>query len=416
MERNIELVAVNEDSIVPGLVGFYFAFRLAIPILSVNLLGMDLQTGSMLKLAAGFLVFGAVCFVSFGAATRAWTWLLEPLSIRWVLIYLSFSLCSFLWSETASATASLAYWCGTAADVATVLVLFRIGNAVDTAVDLQKGFIYGACSIALVAWIMPAQDDLRLGVDNLFNANSICNVCAFAVFFAQYLMRRKQMKLVTIPLFLVVTIVRSLSKTTIAAFLVSEVYVLIQDRTMSRKTKLLLTSFATLIILIFWGLFEAYYNVYTTTGNQAETLTGRTAIWSYVANAAVDRPWIGHGFDSMWNVVPTFGTFEARHAENELLEQFYSYGIVGLGLLAGVYGSLYFDIRRRALDSVRVIFMSVLLFVVVRGFAEAEPFDLLLPLWTVTLISLLVRQDEIEAALRLHRDPNDVQVGHPVAN
>lgn len=415
MEKNIERGAVSADSVVPGLVGFYFAFRLAIPILSVNLFGMDLQTGSMLKLAAGFLVFGAVCFLSFGAPARAWAWLLKPLSIRWVLFYLSFSLCSFLWSETASIPASLAYWCGTVADVATVLALFRIGN-VDTGFDLQKGFVYGAGSIALIAWVMPAQDDLRLGVDNIFNANSICNVCVFAVFFAQYLMRRKQMKLVPITLLLVITIARSLSKTTIAAFLVSEAYVLIQDRTMSRQTKLLLTSFATLIILVFWGLFEAYYNVYTTTGNQAETLTGRTAIWSYAASAGADRPWIGHGFDSMWNVVPTFGTFEARHAENELLEQFYSYGIVGLGLLAGVYGSLYLDIRRRALDSVRVIFMSVLFFVVVRGFAEAEPFDLLLPLWTVTLISLLVQQDAIQAALTLHRDPNDLRVVHPVAN
>jgi hypothetical protein len=33
--------------------------------------------------------------------------------------------------------------------------------------------------------------------------------------------------------------------------------------------------------------------------------------------------------------------------------------------------------------------LSLLLFIVVRGLAEAEPFDLLLPLWAIILISLL---------------------------
>lgn len=162
---------------------------------------------------------------------------------------------------------------------------------------------------------------------------------------------------------------------------------------MSRKTKLLLTFFVALLVFCFWSLLEAYYNIYTTTGNQAETLTGRTAIWSYIVNAAPERPWIGHGFDSMWNVVPVFGTFEARHAENELLEQFYSYGVTGIVLLCGIYISLYRYIRRLAHDSVRVVLASIILFVVVRGVAEAEPFDLLLPLWTVSFIALPLRQE-----------------------
>jgi O-antigen ligase len=166
---------------------------------------------------------------------------------------------------------------------------------------------------------------------------------------------------------------------------------------MSRRRKLFLTIGSILVVLMFWGLFEAYYNFYTTNGNQAETLTGRTAIWNYVLDGALERPWIGHGFDSMWNVVPTFGTFEARHAENEFLEQAYSYGGVGIVLLCGVYGSLYSNIRRMAQKSSRVICVSIILFVIVRGLAEAEPFDLLLPLWAVVLLGVLVYQDaEVE--------------------
>ncbi len=95
----------------------------------------------------------------------------------------------------------------------------------------------------------------------------------------------------------------------------------------------------------------------------------------------------------MWKVVPPFGPekFEARHAENELLTQFYAFGIVGVCLLIGIYGSLYRQIRRLQ-GPVKIVLLSLLLFVVVRGVAEAEPFDLLLPLWSIVLISLLVER------------------------
>jgi O-antigen ligase len=293
----------------------------------------------------------------------------------------------------------MAYWSGTTIDVATIIFLLRVGSVPEVAASIMKGFIWASCCIALIAWLMPTQYDLRLGDEDFFNSNSICNVCVFAVFFAQYLMRSKRAKFGLVTFFLILTILRSLSKTTIAAFLVSEIYLVIQDRSMSRRRKLFLTIAAILIILMFWSLFEAYYNFYTTNGNQAETLTGRTAIWSYVLNGVMEHPWIGHGFDSMWNVVPAFGTFEARHAENELLEQAYSYGAVGVVILCGIYGSLYRNIRRMADESSKVICTSIILFVIVRGFAEAEPFDLLLPLWAIVLFGRLVCQDaEVETA------------------
>src|SRR6202044_3980614 len=125
------------------------------------------------------------------------------------------------------------------------------------------------------------------GDEDYFNSNTIGNLCAFALFFVQYLMRRKEGRWGFATLFLAVTLLRSISKTTIVAFLISEGYLLIQDRSMSRKTKVLLTVALVLIILVFWGLLEAYYDFYTTYGNQAETLTGRTAIWAYVLNAGV---------------------------------------------------------------------------------------------------------------------------------
>jgi exopolysaccharide production protein ExoQ len=371
-------------------VGFFLAFRSVIPVFSVRVLGTDPQAGPEATLALNFLLLGIVCFALLGTANRTFGSMLRLPSIRWVFIFLVFSGCSLFWSSTASLPASITYWCGMASDVATVVLLLRTGSVIGVSNSLMKGFVWSTCCIALIAWIMPTPYDLRLGDEDYFNSNTIGNLCAFALFFVQYLMRRKEGRWGFATLFLAVTLLRSISKTTIVAFLISQGYLMIHDRSMSRKTKVFLTIALVLIVLVFWGLLEAYYDFYTTYGNQAETLTGRTAIWAYVLNAGVEQPWIGHGFDSMWKVVPLFGTFEARHAENELLQQFYSYGLAGIVMLCGLYGSLYRQMRKLSRGPLEIIFVSLLLFVIIRGFAEAEPFDLLLPLWAIVMLAMLV--------------------------
>ncbi len=373
-------------------IGFYFSFRAVIPLFSVRILGTEARTGAEVSLALTFFLLGLVCFHSLGPGSRSWRSLLALPSSRWVLSFLAFSFCSLAWSETVSLSTSLVYWCGMAADVAIVALLLRTGSTTGVSHSLMKGFVWSTCCLALIAWIMPAQPDLRLGDEEFFNTNQIGNLCAFAILLAQYLMRRKDGKWGLATAFLALTLVRSLSKTTIVAFLLSEAFILIQDRSISRKTKVLLMTTAVVVILVFWGLFEAYYDIYTSAGNQAETLTGRIAIWAYVVNALPEHPWIGHGFDSLWKVVPPFGPdrFEARHAENEVLQQFYVYGAMGIVMLTGLYGSVYRQIRKLPRGPVRVVFLSVLLFVVIRGLAEAEPFDLLLPLWFIVLIGTLM--------------------------
>jgi hypothetical protein len=370
-------------------VGFFLAFRAVIPLLCVRVLGTEPQVGAQTKLALNFLVLGLVCFASTETVDRTLRSMLRLPSMRWVFLYLGVSGCSLLWSATASLPVSFAYWCGTLSDVAIAILLFRAGSVTGVANSLMKGFVWGACCIAIIAWMMPTQFDLRLGDEDYLNSNTIGNICAFAFFFAQYLLRRKDGKWTLAACFLSLTLLRSLSKSTIAAFLVSGAYLLVQDRSMSRRSKLLFAPALALVIVAFWGLFKAYYDFYTTYGNEAETLTGRTAIWTYALDAGLQQPWIGHGFDSMWKVVPVFGTFEARHAENELLEQFYSYGVAGVVMLCGLYGSLYRMVRRLSLGPLRLIVVSIVIFVIVRGFAVAEPFDLLLPLWMVVMIAML---------------------------
>lgn len=370
-------------------VGFFFSFRVALVLVSVRLLGLEPSAGTAAAVGFTLLLLAAVCFHSLGGAPPQPA--SPPWTMRWVLLFLLFSACSLAWSATVSRPASAAYWCQLAADVAIVALLLRTRFVPVVAHALMRGYICSSCLLALVAWAMPAQTDLRLGDPDYFNTNQIGNLCAFAFFLAQYLTRDKEGRWGWAMLLLAITLVRSLSKATLVAFLASETLFVLHDRHMRRRTKVLLGAAAILVLLAFWSLFEAYYGVYTSAGNQAETLTGRTAIWAYALNAALEKPWFGNGFDSMWKVIPPFGPdrFEARHAENELLQQFYAYGAAGILLLAGLYGSLCLKIRTLPRGPLRPVLGAILLFVLIRGIAEAEPFDLLLPLWSIVLFATL---------------------------
>lgn len=370
--------------------GFLFSARFALTFVLVRGFGANEQMGSVLSIALSFLLLAVVVLDRLCTSDDSVAPLVLPKPIRWALLYLAFVGLSLTWTTTASLPASTAYWCGTTSDIVTTILLCRSADARAVAAAIMKGFVVASCVIAVLAWIMPAEYDLRLGDQDYLNANTIANLSVFGFFFAQYLARITPARWTLASGFLSLTVLRSLSKATTAAFVIGAVLLFIADRSMRRRTKLLLAGVAILAVLSLWGLFEAYYDLYTTTGNQAETLTGRTAIWAYVSEAIPERPLFGHGFDSMWKVVPAFGAFQARHAENEVLQQLYAYGVTGLTLAAAVYGSLLRQIRRVCASPVSLPITCLIAYILVRGLAEAEPFDLLLPLWAVVLVSYAI--------------------------
>jgi O-antigen ligase len=276
--------------------------------------------------------------------------------------------------------------------VAIVVLLLRGDDVVRVSHSLMKGFIWSSCLLAMIAWGMPAEVDLRLGDLEFFNTNQIGNLCAIGIFFAQYLASRRDGKWKIGLLLLSLTLLRSMSKATISAFIVSQCILLLGNRLVKGSMKILIAGASVAAMLLFWGLFQAYYDIYSSTGNQAETLTGRTTIWAFTLDAALEKPWTGNGIDAMWKVFPPFGNelFEARHAENELLQQFFSYGIAGVAMLFGLYGSLYRQTRKKPKDGSRDVLRCLMLFIVLRGLVEAEPIDLLLPLWMITMLGAIV--------------------------
>jgi exopolysaccharide production protein ExoQ len=373
--------------------GFYFSTRLVFGLLAARVFFRDPQDGVAASLALNYLLVVAALFTVMGPAKRTLRSLLHLPCMRWGIIFFGLSGISLLWSVTSSMAAAAAFWCAMVADTAIVFLLLR-DTPVDTVVNsLMRGYIWGSCAVAVLAWMLPAQSDLRLGDEELLGPNQIGWVCAFAFFFAQYLMRKKSGNWTVEAILLAVTLLRSLSKTSIIAFLVGQAYILARDSSVKRSTKLWITAGVLLTLVLFSSLLENYYTVYTNAGNQSETLTGRLGIWAYIATEAIDKPWFGHGFHSVWKVIPPFDQgFEARHAHNELLQQFYAYGFIGVFTVGAIYGSLYRQLRRLTDAPLRTFFLGMLLFVLVRGLADTEAFDLSLPIWCVVMIGALIEQ------------------------
>jgi O-antigen ligase len=196
--------------------------------------------------------------------------------------------------------------------------------------------------------------------------------------------------------FLALTLLRSLSKTSIAAFLAAEAFYLYRTPLVNRVTKLKITAGAILAALAFSGLIVRYYDVYTNAGNQAETLTGRTSIWLATIGLAIEKPWFGYGFHAFRSVIPAFGQFEPWHAHNELLQQFFTYGMAGVALVLALYTSFFRLCRRYWTHPFALTGYSLLLLVLIRGLADTERFDLSFPLWMLTAASLLLRSGEVQ--------------------
>jgi O-antigen ligase len=390
MSASVAIAGVRSHSescsLMAATVGFYFAVRYSFEYLFFQ---SNPRAGAAFGVGLNFLLFAVVVFHSLGPSLNTLRSTVRVPCFRPAIAFLLFALCSLLWSATISVPVAFAYWCGVVADLAMVVLLLRTGPVDLMSSSVLKGYVWGACVIAAITWLSPTMQDLRPGNDDFFSPNAIALILAFGVFMAQFLGRSNWSWNLAATL-LAVTLLRTLSKTTIIAFVAAEALFLIRDSAITRRKLLAILVGFGLVMAAFWRLIQAYFEVYTTTGNEAETLTGRVGVWDYVWDRSLEQPWIGHGFHSFRNVIPNFGPFEPWHAHNELLQLFYTYGVVGIVLFFVIYGSLFLQIRRLHLTTHKALFYGLLLFIVIRGLGDTDRFELTLPFWFVFLISSLM--------------------------
>jgi exopolysaccharide production protein ExoQ len=371
--------------------GFVFSIRVALTFLFFQ---SNPQAGTAVTLALSLVLSTAAVFLTltFPLAGRCWS--RPALSTqRWVLCYLGLSAVSLLWTTTKSVPVALGYLLGTAADVFTAWLLFR-EDAEERATSIMRGFVTGASIVAAIAWCIPVTEELRLGNDDFLHPNAIGFVFAIAVLLAMFLSASSR-AWTWVAIALGATLLRTLSKASIIAFIAAALYYILWGARISRSAKVKIAVVANLILLTFWGVLESYLDFYTE-GSRAETLTGRTYIWAQALDIAMDKPWFGHGFYSFRWVFPQFRfDFEAWHAHNELLQQFFSFGVVGVLVVVALYWALGRQVRASSDGRLKALAIAMLIFALVRGLVDTERFDLSFPLWAIVMFSAALPRREL---------------------
>jgi exopolysaccharide production protein ExoQ len=384
----------------PGIVGFFFVFRICLNFLFFQ---GNLILGSAVSFAIDCVLLFCAVLYSVDVRPHHRLKLFGIPTLPWILAYLMFSILSVFWTGAQSPFAAAAYWTGMTIDVLIVLLLLRYEeNALQNSEGILKGVVLGTFAISLVAWCSPTTADLRLGNDEFLHPNSLGLELGIATLTAQYLASRSR-TWKWLGIALAITLLRTLSKTAIAAFLIAEGWYLLQDKEMTRKTKARLCAGAAVVVASFWGVLQSYLSIYnnTASGNQAETLTGRTLVWTIALSMGLERPWFGHGIYSFRSVVPAIGIFQPVHAHNEFLQQFFEFGLVGVIVVALIYWSLYRQAWLAPKSALRSLCIALLIFSLVRGLADAIGFGLSYPLWLMAGLSIvLARSQGVEVSAR----------------
>jgi exopolysaccharide production protein ExoQ len=369
-----------------GTIGFFFVFRASLTFLFFQ---GNPVLGSIANVSFGLiLLFGVILYSTPASNSSRPPAPFSP-PLRWVLVLLSLSLTSATWTGAQSIIAALAYWAGMAADVLIVLLLTRGDHPERYAEGLMKGAVIGAFVLALVAWCSPVTEDMRLGNAEFLHPNTLGLEFGLATLIGQYLSPLAA-KWKWLSIALGITLLRTLSKTAIMAFVIAEGWYLLQNKEMSRRTKLCICAGTLLVVVCFWGLLSTYINIYANTGSgdQIETLTGRTALWAVAFSMGLEKPWLGHGIYSFKALIPAIGGFEPVHAHNEFLQQFFEYGLAGVVTVAMIYWTFFRQARRAPPGNLRRLSLALLIFALVRGLTDTTNFGLSCPLWLLAALSV----------------------------
>ena len=278
------------------LAGFFFAYRFCLVYLGFQ---ADPRTGAIVYIACSGLLFTAALVYTLGDDRFSVRDLFASRILRWLFAYLALTGLSLLWTAAASTTDAAVQWAGMAMEVGTVLLLIKKPNVAFHVDALMKGFVIGMLFVDAVAWLSPVTADLRIGNEDFLHPNVVGLYSALAFFLAQQLsLKHRAWRWCCLALG--VTLLRSISKTSIIAFVIAESFYLLGEKQIARRMKIKMAAMAVLVVVFFGALLRAYLEAYLSGGevNQAESLTGRTALWVLAFSIAMEHPWIGSGFYS----------------------------------------------------------------------------------------------------------------------
>jgi O-antigen ligase len=319
-----------------------------------------------------------------------------PAATRALLWYLAWSAVSILWTGAASTTSAVGYWATLALEVMLVGGLVLHGRWRTVAHSFFQGMICSAVLVALVAFLhAPGTWDGRLGTDVALHPNGMAQLFAPAALCAMYLVAsatsRMARWMALFPLlFLYFALLRTVSKTTIIAFLVAAVWYVLGVGA-SRRTKAMALVIGLVGAILMWAYVEEHLTAYLqpNQGEQLLQISGRTVIWEAAVESILQRPLFGWGFLSFRDRGPQWFTLRMDQAHNEVIQQWFALGIVGLALAISIYVGMWRHLRRLkerpTWKAESRLGMALFLFYLTMCLAEAQPTGLMLPPWFLVL-------------------------------
>ena len=312
--------------------------------------------------------------------------LLKPMAAKLLLALALWSGMTLFWTGANPLFSALGYWASLALKILIVLLLLSLGNIERVAIKSLQGYAWGSLFYALVPFIFNARTiDNRLGNEDFFHPNSIGNqmaiVCLCSIYLALQSWGRmsERRPYILILLFLLFTLLRSLSKTSILAFLIAALVYVIRSR-ISIKRKITLVSLAGVVIAISSTALGAYLDKYLNEqqgGAALETASGRTQIWEVAWQMIQKNPIWGYGYLSYRDLAPQIIDARLVHPHNELLNIWFNLGGVGLILVALTYIAYAWHLRCAAQARLpqEALGLALLIYFLIRGLTEASVQD-----------------------------------------
>jgi O-antigen ligase len=312
-------------------------------------------------------------------------------------LLLAWSGLSLLWTPAPASAAP--YYLGYLVQVLISYMLCQVYPIRAVLRSVCKGTAYASAASVPLAIVLTGYSGGRLGASSQLSMVAIIAFAAcLGVLSITYLLLDRSMSrgmAIFLTVFLLVGLYLAFSKTQIVALAVAGmVYVLVAPGSWRRR----LTRIAWMTLGLALVVVSSFSKIaeYQSGSANADTLTGRTILWTQTYTQIVTGPSLrGFGFLAFREVgpVPFHDLDRVVNAHNEFLTLWFNFGVPGVVLVFASYFALGFKSLRSIKGPAGILAVLVLctvVFSLVRGITEANTTMCDLPLPWMLLLDCLV--------------------------
>jgi exopolysaccharide production protein ExoQ len=346
--------------------------------------------------AALDIVFVYCLLLSIGGAESIERQTRFPALVHWILAYCLWCAASLSWTRATSLVSATGYFASMFLDVAIVGAMIWWGDLEAVTIASVKGIIAGGWLISLCALLSTSDDpNGRLGNLEFLHPGKVGEYAGQAALCSCFMWVRSRKDegsgrwlWVGSALSLTWIVLRSLSKTSMIAFVCSGAVFILFSRVVSLKTKVVALVCASLLFCAMYTVVNNYLEGYLEEKpGEATTLTGRTLLWAKSWDMIQEHPALGYGFLSFRDYGPQDWDVRTVHAHNEWITQWFQLGFIGLMITIGIYLSYFRHLMRSPQSPQRELGLGMLIYMLIQGFAIAEPSGLTFPLPMMLLLA-----------------------------